>query len=80
MNKGSEHLLGVIKAFLIEREGDASTMYGKKELYIDMMSVNPSKKKKGIMSYMIKYLRDTFNLTQDQVTFSNTTDEGKKFI
>ena len=42
-HKGAEHLLGVIKAYLIEKEG-------KKELYIDMMSVNPTKKKKGIMS------------------------------
>jgi ppGpp synthetase/RelA/SpoT-type nucleotidyltranferase len=71
--KGAEHLLGVIKAFLIEEEG-------KTELYIDMMSVNPTQKKKGIMSYMIKELRDTFNLTQDQITFSDTTAEGKKFI
>lgn len=72
-HKGSEHLLGVIKAYLIEEEG-------KKELYIDMMSVNPTKKKKGIMSYMIKDLRDTFKLTQDQVTFSDLTPEGEKFI
>ena len=73
MNKGSEHLLGVIKAFLINENG-------KEELYIDMMSVNPTKKKKGIMSYMIKDLRDTFNLSQDQVTFSQLTPEGKKFV
>jgi GNAT superfamily N-acetyltransferase len=70
-NKGSEHLIGVIKAHLLN-DG--------KELYIDMMSVNPSLKKHGIMSYMIKDLRDTYNLTQDQVTFSNLTDEGKKFV
>jgi hypothetical protein len=72
-HKGSEHLLGVIKAYLIEKEG-------KKELYVDMMSVNPTKKKKGIMSYMIKDLRDTFKLTQDQVTFSDLTSDGEKFI
>ena len=71
--KGSEHLLGVIKAFLIEEDG-------KKELYIDMMSVNPTKKKKGVMSYMIKDLRNAFDLTQDQVTFSNLTEDGKKFV
>jgi hypothetical protein len=70
-NKGSDKLLGVIKAFLL-KDG--------KELYIDMMSVNPTKKKKGVMSYMIKDLRDTFNLTQDQVTFSNLTKEGEKFV
>jgi hypothetical protein len=70
-NKGSEYLLGVIKAHLLN-DG--------KELYIDMMSVNPTKKKKGVMSYMIKDLRDNYNLTQDQVTFSNLTDEGKKFV
>jgi predicted GNAT family acetyltransferase len=73
MNKGSEHLLGVIKAFLINENG-------KEELYIDMMSVNPTKKKKGIMSYMIKDLRDTFNLSQDQITFSKLTPEGEKFV
>ena len=72
-HKGSEHLLGVIKSYLIEEDG-------KKELFIDMMSVNPTKKKKGIMSYMIKELRESFNLSQDQVTFSDLTDEGKKFV
>jgi DNA repair protein RadC len=72
-HKGSEHLLGLIKAYLIEKEG-------KKELFIDMMSVNPTKIKKGIMSYMIKDLRDAFNLSQDQVTFSKLTKEGEKFI
>lgn len=72
-HKGSEHLLGVIKAFLIDKDG-------KQELYIDMMSVNPNKKKKGIMSYMIKDLRDTFNLSQDQITFSKLTPEGEKFV
>ena len=72
-HKGSEHLLGLIKAYLIEKEG-------KKELFIDMMSVNPNNKKEGIMSYMIKDLRDSFNLSQDQVTFSKLTKEGEKFI
>ena len=72
-HKGSEHLLGVIKAFLIDKDG-------KQELYIDMMSVNPNKKKKGIMSYMIKDLRDSFNLSQEEVTFSKLTPEGEKFV
>ena len=72
-HKGSEHLLGLIKAYLIEKEG-------KKELFIDMMSVNPNNKKEGIMSYMIKDLRNAFNLSQDQVTFSKLTKEGEKFI
>lgn len=73
-HKGSEHLLGVIKAFLIDKEN------GEKELYIDMMSVNPTKKKKGIMSFMIKDLRDNFKLSQNQVTFSQLTKEGEKFV
>ena len=72
-HKGSEHLLGVIKAYLIEESG-------KKELYIDMMSVKPKLEKQGIMSYMIKKLRDTFKLEQDQVTFSKLTPEGEKFV
>jgi len=70
-HKGSEHLLGVIKAYLLD-DG--------KKLFIDMMSVNPTKKKKGIMSYMIKDLRNSFNLTQEQVEFSQLTDDGKKFV
>jgi DNA repair protein RadC len=70
-HKGSENLLGVIKAYL---------MNDGKKLYIDMMSVNPTKKKKGIMSYMIKDLRDSFNLTQEQVEFSKLTEEGEKFV
>jgi len=70
-NKGSDKLLGVIKAYLLN-DG--------KELYIDMMSTNPTKIKSGIMSYMIQDLRNTFNLTQDQITFSKLTPEGEKFV
>lgn len=70
-NKGSDKLLGVIKAYLLN---DGT------ELYIDMMSTNPAKKKSGIMSYMIQDLRNTFNLTQDQITFSELTPEGEKFV
>jgi DNA repair protein RadC len=73
-HKGSEHLLGVIKAYLIVKEN------GEKELFIDMMSVNPTKKKKGIMSYMIKELRNIFKLSKEQVTFSELTKEGEKFV
>ena len=69
--KGADKLLGVIKAELIN-DG--------KGLYIDIMSVNPKRKKQGIMSYMIKYLRDTYNLSQEQIEFSNTTDDGRKFV
>jgi hypothetical protein len=72
-HKGSENLLGVIKAYLIEENG-------KKELYIDLMSVKPTEKKKGIMSYMIQELRDNFDLTQDQITFSDLTKDGEKFV
>jgi hypothetical protein len=72
-HKGSEHLLGVIKAYLIEEDG-------KKELYIDLMSVNPKNKKEGIMSYMIKRLRERYKLSQDQITFSDLTKEGEKFV
>jgi hypothetical protein len=73
-HKGSEHLLGVIKAYLIDKEN------GEKELFIDMMSVNPTKKKKGIMSYMIKELRNIYKLSKEQIAFSDLTDEGKKFV
>jgi len=72
-HKGSEHLLGVIKSYLIEKDG-------KKELYIDMMSVNPKHKKEGIMTYMIQQLRERFKLSQDQITFSDLTKEGEKFV
>ena len=69
--KGADKLLGVIKAELIN-DG--------KGLFIDIMSVNPKRKKQGIMSYMIKYLRDTYNLSQEQIEFSDTTDDGRKFV
>jgi hypothetical protein len=68
--KGAEHLLGVIKAIINE---------DKDKLYIDMMSVNPKMKKRGIMSYMLKELRDKYNLSQDQIEFIDLTEEGKKF-
>lgn len=73
-HKGSEHLLGVIKAYLIDKQN------GEQELLIDMMSVKPDRKKQGIMSYMIKDLRNSFNLTQDQVKFGNLIEEGKAFV
>ena len=70
-HKGSEHLLGVIKAYLL-KDG--------KELYIDMMSVNPNHKKEGIMTYMINQLRKIYGLNQEQVTFSKLTREGEEFV
>jgi len=70
--KGSEHLLGVIKAYLIEKDGT-------KELFIDMMSVDPKKMGQGIMTAMINELRDSFDLNQEQVTFSKLTTSGEKF-
>jgi hypothetical protein len=70
-HKGSEHLLGVIKAYLL-KDG--------KELYIDMMSVNPKHKKEGIMTFMINQLRELYDLSQDQITFSELTKEGEKFV
>lgn len=72
-HKGSEHLLGAIKSYLIEENG-------KKELFIDLMSVNPKHKKERIMTYMINKLRERYNLTQDQITFSDLTKEGEKFV
>ena len=68
--KGSEHLIGIIEAFLDEEN---------KKLYIKMMTTNPKMKGKGIMTYLVKTLREEFGLSQDDVIFVNTTKEGKRF-
>ena len=68
--KGSEHLMGIIEAYYDEEN---------KKLYIKMMTANPKMRGKGIMSYLIKNLRQEFKLSQDDVIFVNTTKEGKRF-
>ena len=68
---GSEHLLGVIKGFYNEEENMA---------YIDMMTVNKESRRQGINSYMIQKLREKLHLDQDQITFDDPTDMGKKFM
>jgi hypothetical protein len=69
--EGSENLLGIIRGWLDQEDNI---------LYIDMMTVNPKERRKGINSYMIQFLRNEFNLSQDQVVFDDPTPQGKKFM
>jgi hypothetical protein len=68
--KGSEHLIGIIQAYYLEKEN---------KLYIEMMTSHPKMRGKGIMSYMVKELRNEFGVSQDDIIFVDTTKEGKRF-
>jgi hypothetical protein len=68
--KGSEHLIGIIQAYYLEKD---------KKLYIEMMTSHPKMRGQGIMSHMVKELRDEFGLSQDDLIFVDTTKEGKRF-
>ena len=69
--KGIEHLLGVVQAYLDEKEN---------KLIILMMSVNPKHRRKGINSHIIKSIRTEFGIEQDKVEFDKPTDMGEKFL
>ena len=68
---GSNHLIGIIKGFYIPEE---------KKLYIEMQTTRKDMRRKGVMSYMIKALREEFNLDKDDVVFEDLTPMGKKFV
>jgi hypothetical protein len=68
---GSNHLIGIIKGFYIPEE---------KKLYIEMQTTRKDMRRKGVMSYMIKALREQFNLDKDDVVFEDLTPMGEKFV
>jgi len=70
-NRGSEKLIGVVQGYINDK-GD--------KLVIEMMSTNPKKQKQGVMSNMIKQLRQQFNLSQEQVEFKDLTKQGESFV
>lgn len=69
-HRGSEKLLGCVKAYYDEANN---------KMIIDMMSVHPKMKQKGIMGYMIGFLRKEFNLQQKDIIFDKPTKEGEIF-
>lgn len=69
--KGSEFLMGIIQGYYNEDE---------KKLYIEMMTVNPKLRRQGINSHMIRFLRNKFGLSQDDIIFDKPTEMGKKFM
>jgi hypothetical protein len=68
---GSNHLIGIIQGFYIPEE---------KKLYIEMQTTRKDMRRKGVMSYMIKALREQFNLDKDDVVFEDLTPIGEKFV
>lgn len=69
--EGSEFLLGIIKGWYDEEE---------QKLYIELMTVHPKHRRRGINSHMIRFLRSKLGLSQDQVVFDDPTPQGNKFI
>jgi hypothetical protein len=75
--KGTKHLVGYI-------EGKKNTSYENRDkilgVTIGVMTVRPDKRRLGINSLMIKYIRDKFDLQQEQIDFYLPTNEGQSFI
>ena len=68
--KGSDKLVGIVEAYYDEQEN---------KLYILMMTTRKDYQRRGVNSYLIKFLREQFKLEKDQVVFDKPTEEGKKF-
>jgi hypothetical protein len=75
--KGTKHLVGYI-------EGKKNTSYQNRDkilgVTIGIMTVRPDKRRLGINSLMIKYIRDKFGLKQEQIDFYLPSNEGQSFI
>jgi hypothetical protein len=68
---GSNHLIGIIRGYYKPEE---------KKLYIEMQTTRKDMRRKGVMSYMIKALREEFNLDKEDVIFKDLTPMGEKFV
>ena len=74
--KGSKHLVGYI-------EGKINRSFTKREVLgvvIGVMTIRPDKRRQGINSLMIKYIRDKYNIPQDKIEFYRPSKEGESFI
>jgi predicted ABC-type ATPase len=69
-HKGSDKLVGIVEAYYDEQEN---------KLYVLMMSTRKDYQRRGVNSYLIKFLREQFKLEKDKVIFDKPTEEGKKF-
>ena len=70
-NKKNENLIGILK-------GRLSDNY--KQLFILSMTTKPKFRKLGVMSTLIKSVRNQFNIDKDNITFVGLTKEGKEFL
>ena len=68
--KGGENIIALL-------EGRISD--DRKKIYILSMTTNPIYRKSGGMSYLIRKVREKFNLERDSVHFVGLTSDGKKF-
>ena len=68
--KGGENIISLL-AGRISDDG--------KKIYILSMTTNPTYRKSGGMSYLIKKVREHFNIEIDNVYFVGLTDMGEKF-
>ena len=69
--KGIEHLMGIVQGRYDEKN---------KKMYVEMMTTNPKFRRMGINSYIIKKLREIFEVEQDDVIFDSPTEQGTKFM
>jgi len=69
--KGSKYLLGIVQGWYDEIN---------KKFYVMMMTTNPKHRRKGINGYIIKEIREKFDLSKDDVIFDKPTDMGKSFM
>jgi hypothetical protein len=68
--KGGQNLIALLQG-RISDDG--------RELYILTMSTNPTYRRRGAMSYLIKKVRENFNVEIDNVYFFGLTEKGQKF-
>lgn len=70
-NKKNENLIGILKGRLSDNH---------KQLFILSMTTKPKFRKLGVMSTLIKSVRNQFNIDKDNITFVGLTKEGKEFL
>ena len=72
--KGGDKVIAIIEGILLDKPDKDG-----KRLYIQMMSVKKPYQRKGINSFLIKDIRESYNLSKDEVEFVSKTKMGKQF-
>jgi len=70
-HKGSDKLMAIVRAWYDETNH---------KLYILMMTTRKDLRRKGIISAMVKNLRNKLNVKQEDVIFDDPTEEGKMVL